>query len=368
MKNFIKNTILCFYFIFATLVFAEESENKKPESPFLMSSMTNAEVRELFQNEKYAEAESVYLKTANPNPFWLALLKLKQGNFDSAIKLLKEEIAKQKMKEDKIIIIEKSCHIIADVSFEKAMSFIKDYEQDISTSLNITCFKARFYLQNNDINKAEKIIKNILKQVSSISDHDIRNVENVMYSFISHLYVKEMTKEALEFFDLAAKQYPKIRMDPGAQLLWASIAAHENKGFEALKKVDWVIETFPDYCKQNEHMVLITKASCFESVGDKMEAKKILEQLDGLVKQNFKYAGIKGMVEGKLKQYHQEEESKKRMEAVAEEAQKNPYGFSEEELKSFSQNNYWSVPRMVLCLSGIILIVFVVFRVIRKKK
>jgi hypothetical protein len=106
---------------------------------------------------------------------------------------------------------------------------------------------------------------------------------------------------------------------------------------DALKKVDWVLETFPDYCRENPDVVLMDKAMCFEAVGDKNEAKKFLEQMSLLIKENPKYRGYSQMVNDKLNEYRQDEESRERMKAVAEEAMKNPYGLSDEDLEIFSK-------------------------------
>ncbi|MGL6196576.1 MAG: hypothetical protein ACRC2T_17315, partial [Thermoguttaceae bacterium] len=77
--------------IFSTLLFAHENEQSTVLSP-----TNNPEFRELFQNEKYAQAEALYLKIEKtPDVYWIALLKLKQGQTDDAIRLLKDEISRQ---------------------------------------------------------------------------------------------------------------------------------------------------------------------------------------------------------------------------------------------------------------------------------
>jgi tetratricopeptide (TPR) repeat protein len=265
---------------------------------------------------------------------------MKQEKSDEAIELLKKEISEQETEQGKNVAIEKASSIIADVSPEKAMNFLNGYEKVSATNINITCFKAKYYMAKGEFDKAEKIVKKILEQLSSISDNDIVNAENVMYSFISYLYANKKIKEVLIFYDLVARKHPNIRMDPGMQLLWARIAVEEKNGIEALKKVDWIIDTFPDYCKQNEHMILITKAMCFDSIGDKKESKRVLNQLEQIIKQNPKYNGVKGMVDDKLKEYRQDEESRKRMAATAKEAIDNPFGFKDGDM---GERKHWTV-------------------------
>jgi tetratricopeptide (TPR) repeat protein len=341
----------------STTLWAQEQKKETISLP----QITNVEVMKLFQLEKYSEAEALYLKTEKTNVYWIALFKMKQGKFNEAIELLKKEISKQQSQEQKDKAIELATYVIADVSFEESKKFLQSYEKDIFSNLNLTCSQAQQDMIKGDFDKAEPIVKMLLEKLPELPDSNLSYVENTVYLFISQLYVKNKIKEALSFYDFVAKQYPKIRMDPGMQLLWASIVIHENKGMEALKKVDWVIETFPDYCQKNEDMVLITKAQCFESIGDKKESKKILEQLNALIEKNPKYRGIKPMIDDKLKEYRQDEESRKRMAAVAKEASENPYGIENSE-----QN--WTWFRILLCSSGVVLMIIALKQKFIKRK
>jgi hypothetical protein len=183
---------------------------------------------------------------------------------------------------------------------------------------------------------------------------------------VSQLYAHGNTKEALVFFDLLSEKYPKIRLDPGMQLLWASIAAKDKRGMEALKKIDWVIETFPDHCKNNPDMVLITQAQAFDAAGDKKESRRLWEQLEQLIKSNSKYSGLKQMVDSKLMGYRQEDERIKQRQEASDEARRNPYGSTFPDANV--SNDYWDVPRIVMGLVSVcLLIIALIMMFIRKK-
>jgi tetratricopeptide (TPR) repeat protein len=357
--------VVTLFFVFTCSSFSFAQEEVQGESEVNISPMRDSKIRELFQRGEYIEAESLYLKTENPDEYWIALFKMKQGKSVEAIELLKRQITKQETKEQKNNAILRASKIIADVSPKEAMSFLNGYVDDIVSNLDITCFCARYFIMSKDFDEAEKVIRKILSQIQNLPDtvnnNTTKNVENTVYLFVSQFYASDLPKEALASYDLVAEQYPKIRLDPGMQLLWARIAVQNAQGLEALKKVDWVMGTFPDYCTKNEHIVLITQAQCYEFIGDRNESKKILEKLDSLIKKNPKYQGLKSMVDGKLKEYRQDEAIKRRMEAVVEKAKNAIDGVEHSQ-------SYWStITRIVLCVLGLILVFLAVFRMIRKK-
>jgi tetratricopeptide (TPR) repeat protein len=201
------------FFLFVTVLIADE---KYGEEHSVFPPIANETFRELFQQEKYVEAESIYLKTEkNPNPYWLALLKMKQGKKEEAINLLRKEISKNRTDDQKCDAIERATAIVADESPDDAISFLDTFSNysEINNNMGFICFRARHLMTNGEFDKARTLVEKLLKQSSLVTGRDATNIENVLYSFISHQYAKGKTKDALAFFDVLNEKYPKIRLD-----------------------------------------------------------------------------------------------------------------------------------------------------------
>jgi tetratricopeptide (TPR) repeat protein len=319
--------------------------------------MSNENVRLLFQQGKYMEAEKVYAATQNPDAFWLALLKMKQGNKAEGIDLLEGEIAKSTPDGQKISVIRKSAYIIADASPELLVGFLGQYEKIIGGDLDMICLRTRYLMNCGKFDEALLLINRLLDNSNNASGGNrVSNLENTLYTFISELYAHRKAKEALSFFDILSEKYPEIRLNAGMQLLWSRIAVQENRGLEALKKIDWVMERFPDYCEKHQNLVLFSKAVAYESIGDMHEVKKIVLQLDEIVKKNpGKYAGGAMFVQDKLREFQQRDAHIELQKKVAEEAERNPYGTPVGE--QFITKARWSTRRLLLIGSGIVLII-----------
>lgn len=182
---------------------------------------------------------------------------------------------------------------------------------------------------------------NVLNQSAHLTGQKLADAENAMGMMVSQLYTKGYIKESLKFFALLEEKCPQFRLDPGMQLLSARIMIQDGRGMEALKKIDEIMETFPDYCKQNPDMILMDKAQAYEAVGDTAESKKLLEEYVLLAQKNPAYRGLLVMANAKLNEYRQWEEIAQKQQAAMEAAKKPFWSFDwffpEEELNQPEQ-------------------------------
>ena|GEM_PF-6699690 len=108
----------------------------------------------------------------------------------------------------------------------------------------ITCFGVKF-------DKAETLVMDVLNLSSQLKGRQLSNAENAMGMMVAELYAQGYLEEALQFFALLAEKYPKFRLYPGRQLLWARIAAQSGRGMEALKKLTGLWKHFLTTAKKS---------------------------------------------------------------------------------------------------------------------
>jgi len=342
MKNVALLVTLLLLCSFSALIALEEEAGLSLSVPPEIGD----EFRSLFQAGKYAEAEALYLKACkDPDVNWLTILKMKQGKVEEGMESLKKEITQAKSPDERNVAIRRAVGLANAISPELGIKLLDEFGKELETDIGVVCFRARYHLLRGEFDKAETLVMDVLNQSSQLSGKKLANAENVMGMMVAELYAQGHTKEALEFFALLEEKYPKFRLDPGRQLLWARIAVQDDRGMEALKKIDWVMETFPDYCKDNPDVVLLDKAQAYEAVGDIAESKKLLDEFVSLAQKNPKYRGYLPMVEAKLLQYRQREEAIQLQRETMEKAMKNPYDLSEEKLAQFEKSPLEKPPR-----------------------
>jgi tetratricopeptide (TPR) repeat protein len=326
------------------------------------------EFKDLFQSEKYAEAEALYLKTVKePDANWLTLLKMKQGQVEEGMEYLKKQIIQAKTPDERKVAIRRAIGLANGVSPKLGMRFLDEFGKELEKDIDAVCSCARDHMFRGEFDKAEPLVMDVLNQSPQLTGRKLTNAENTMGMMVAELYAQGHTKEALKFFALLEEKYPKFRLDPGRQLLLARIMIQDGRGMEALKKIDWVMETFPDHCKKNPDVVLLDKAQAYEAVQDVTESKKLLEEFVSLAQKNPQYRGYLPMVEGKLRQYREMEEVIQIQRATMEAAMNNPSGLSEEELAKFEQPQRWLGLRIFTIVVGIVMICYALYRLRNKQ-
>lgn len=364
MKNITCLSVLFVLFMASALIIASDDEVGFSLS---IPPEIGDEFKSLFQAGKYAEAEALYRKAVKePNTNWLTLLKMKQGKIEEGVEYLKQGINRAKTPEERKMAIKRALGLISDVSLERGVQFQNEYAKELETDIGIICSRARRHMVKGEFDQAKPLVMDILSQTSHLTGQKLADAENAMGNMVAELYVHDRCNEALEFFAFLEEKYPKFRLDPGMQLLSARIMARAGQGMESLKKIDWIMETFPDYCKKNPDMILRDKARAYEVLGDRAESKKLLEEHVLLAQKNPAYQS--SMVEAKLNEFRQWDEIAQKQQAVMEAAKKNPFGLSEEELKQAEepQSRGLLALRIVLMAAGVVMIVYALYR-LRKK-
>ncbi|MDR3109018.1 MAG: hypothetical protein LBU65_04935 [Planctomycetaceae bacterium] len=149
------------------VVMALVAQSDSESASVALSPMTNDKVRELFQKEKYAEAEVAYLKSGGTDVYWFALFKGKQGKTTEAIAIIKNEIAKQETDKQKSDAIGKGVSIISDFSPPDVTRFLAEFENDpaIANDIGAICFRARRLMIPGEFDKANVLVEEIIRQL-----------------------------------------------------------------------------------------------------------------------------------------------------------------------------------------------------------
>jgi len=364
----LKNTVLLYVLLvlcpFSVLIIADDTVRFSLSLPPEIAE----EFRSLFQAEKYAEAETLYLKACKePDINWLTLLKMKQGKVEEGMRYLRGEIVKANSNEERKTAIRKALGLVNAVSPELGIRFLDEFGKELESDIGTVCFRARYHMIRGEFDKARPLVMDVLNQSSQLKGQKLTDAENAMCMMVAELYAAGKTKEALEFFALLEEKYPEFRLDPARQFLCARIMAADGRGMEALKKIDWLLETFPDYCKKNPDTVFLDKATAYEALGDVAESKKLLEQFVVLAQNNPQYRGLMPMAEGKLRNYQQREEAVRQQRESWEAAMKNPYALSDDELAQFERPSHWIAWRVFMIIVGVVMICYALYRLRNKQ-
>jgi tetratricopeptide (TPR) repeat protein len=277
------------------------------------SAPLEKEVVELLRAQKYNEAESAILKSGKSDPFVLAWLKLKQGKKDEGLTMLRHEVAEAKA--DRVEVALRSIAIISDISLDDATDFSKACLEDATLKDNpkLKFRLSALYLQRKKPEPAIALIDDVLK--TSYTGDDLKDG---VLNLIVYFYENQHAKQALAYFDKLMAKVPETKLDPGVQLLWARIAAVADLPLEALKKIDIIQSTFPNYYETKKGLFYLSRGIAYEKIGDRKQAKAECVALVQLAERDPKYQPMAAIAKEKIKEFEQREKLEERVkEATA---------------------------------------------------
>jgi len=276
----------------------------------------NKEMAELLEGKKYAEVESLVLKSGEADPFFLAWLKLKQGKEQEGLDMLKQQVSEATG--DRVESILRSLALLSDISTKDAISLDKFYLKSESFRDNprLKLYLSGLYLKQKEVKPAMTLVNEVLKTSFSGSD-----LKKWVFNLIIYFYENGQNDDAMVYFDKLMTKVPETKLDPGNQLLWARIAAAAGKPLEALKKIDGIQSSFPNYYETKKGLFYLSRGIAYEKLGDRKQAKKEWLAVVELAKEDPKFQGMAPMAKDKLAEYKQDEETVKKMRQAAIDAE-----------------------------------------------
>ena|GEM_PF-5151682 len=146
-----KAILLSALFIFCSFSAIIASDNEAGFSLTLLPEI-GERFKEIFQAEKYAEAEALYLATVDqPDKNWLTLLKTKQGKIDEGMEYLKRGIEMTKSPDERKVAIKRALGLVNSVSPEIGIRFLNEYGKEIEVDIDVVCFRARYHMFRGEI-------------------------------------------------------------------------------------------------------------------------------------------------------------------------------------------------------------------------
>ncbi len=266
------------------------------------------DVAELVKAKKYAEAEALTVESGEVDPFFLAWLKLKQGNKAEGTAILEEQISSAPG--DPIETVLKSVNVLSDVSPEDAIDLSKFYLESAAFEdpTRLRLFLSSLYLIRDEPRLASAEIDDVLE--TSYVGPDLTKA---LFALVVYFYENQQNDEALAYFDTLMEKDPETRLDPGHQLLWARIVAAAGRPLDALKKIDLIQSSFPNYYETKKGMFHLSRGIAYEVLGDRKQAKEECLALVELAEEDPKYRGMAEMAQAKLTEYEQDEATMQKM-------------------------------------------------------
>lgn len=315
------------------------------------------EMAELLEDKKYAEVEALVLKSGKTDPFFLAWLRLKQGKKQEGLQLLKQQVAAAT--DNRVELVLRSLALLSDVSVKDAIDLGDFYlkNEPFKNNPRLKLYLANLYLKQKEVKPAETLINEVLE--TSFAGPDLKKG---LFNLIVYFYENGHNDDALVYFDKLMAKVPDTQLSPGDQLLWARIKAAAGKPLEALKKIDMIQSTFPDYYETKKGMFCLSRGIAYEKLGDRKQAKKEWLAVVELAKEDPKYQGMVPIAKDKLTEYKQDEETIRKMKEAAANAEVPP-----DAVPTDIHSNAASTRRLTLIVTSILLVICVTALIVRRR-
>lgn len=241
------------------------AEAAVPDTVQAQSFRVSAEMKNLIENGKYAEAERIALQQQPPDRTLLAWLKIRGGNVKDGLELARQIYPVDLNSDSAEKSVLELVSLVGDASNSEGIALLESFmkRESLAQSESFWLRLLLLYATSPEPQRGERVVEHVLTLNPA---PDV--LQKPLFEYIAALYRKEQPALALKYYAELRQRVPETRIAPRYQLFFARLLTANDKPLDGLQIIDAIRTEFKDYAAQNAALLLMDSALAYEKLGD----------------------------------------------------------------------------------------------------